>query len=186
MMGTNQEQQELFSYQINLDERVRSEHPLRKVREHIDFMFVRGEVAGCYGYNGNVSVDPVVIMKMMFLLFFDDVASERELMRVIPERLDYMWFLGYGLNDSIPDHSVLSKARSRWGVEVFESLFVRIVAQCVDQDLVRAEKRLQSHLHRRVVQTGAVQVEVGDHPADAAGAVENDRGEPERMVHRAG
>jgi len=140
MMGINQEQEELFSYQINLDERVRSEHPLRKVREHIDFSFVRGEVAGCYGYNGNVSVDPVVIMKMMFLLFFDDVASERELMRVIPERLDYMWFLGYGLNDSIPDHSVLSKARSRWGVDVFESLFVRIVAQCVEQDLVSGEK----------------------------------------------
>ncbi len=115
MMGTNQEQQELFSYQINLDERVRCDHPLRKVREHIDFSFVREEVAGCYGYNGNVSVDPVVIMKMMFVLFFDDVASERELMRVIPERLDYMWFLGYGLNDTIPDHSVLSKARSRWG-----------------------------------------------------------------------
>ena len=36
-------------------------------------------------------------MKMMFLLFFDDVASERELMKVIPERLDYLWFLGYGL-----------------------------------------------------------------------------------------
>jgi len=25
------------------------------------------------------------------------VRSERELMRIIPERLDYMWFLGYGL-----------------------------------------------------------------------------------------
>jgi hypothetical protein len=30
-------------------------------------------------------------------------------MRVIPERLDYMWFLGYGLDDEIPDHSVLSE-----------------------------------------------------------------------------
>jgi Transposase domain (DUF772) len=33
-------------------------------------------------------------------------------MRIIPERLDYLWFLGYGLDDEIPDHSVLSKARS--------------------------------------------------------------------------
>ena len=38
-------------------------------------------------------------MKMMFLLFFDDVPSERELMKVIAERLDYPWFLGYGLAD---------------------------------------------------------------------------------------
>jgi transposase len=45
-------------------------------------------VGHCYGTKGNVSVDPEVIMKMMFLLFFDDVPSERELMKVIAERLD--------------------------------------------------------------------------------------------------
>jgi len=93
-----------------------------------------------YGYNGNVSVDPAVIMKMMFLLFYDDVSSERELMKIIPERLDYMWFLGYGLDDTIPDHSVLSKARARWGQEIFEELFVRIVGQCVGEGLVEGKK----------------------------------------------
>jgi len=30
---------------------------------------------------------------MMLLLFLDDIKSERELMRIIPERLDYLWFL---------------------------------------------------------------------------------------------
>lgn len=140
MMGANQEQPELFSYQINLDKRVRSDHPLRAIRELMDLSFVREEVVEFYGRNGHVSVDPVVIMKLMFLLFYDNVASERELMRVVPERLDYMWFLGYGLNDTIPNHSVLSKARRRWGVEVFESLFVRIVAQCVGHGLVGGEK----------------------------------------------
>src|SRR5437879_7291753 len=59
----------------------------------IDFGFVREEVARCYGKKGNESVDPVVILKMMFLLFFDDIKSERELMEVIGERLDYLWFL---------------------------------------------------------------------------------------------
>ena len=48
-----------------------------------------------YGHNGNVSVDPAVILKMMFLLFFDNVRSERQLMEILPERLDYLWFLGY-------------------------------------------------------------------------------------------
>ncbi|WP_369426446.1 transposase [Pelagicoccus sp. SDUM812002] len=47
----------------------------------------------------------------MFLLFWDDVKSERELLRCLPERLDYLWFLGYGLDDPIADHSALSKAR---------------------------------------------------------------------------
>src|SRR5450755_338264 len=90
--------------------------------------------------NGNESVAPEVILKMMFLLFFDDVKSERELMEVIGERLDYLWFLGYGLDDKIPDHSVLSKARARWGRQVFESLFVRTVTQCVAAGLVDGGK----------------------------------------------
>lgn len=34
--------------------------------------------------------------KAHFLLFLDSVKSERGLMRIVPERLDYLWFLGYG------------------------------------------------------------------------------------------
>ena len=49
-------------------------------------------MAHCYGRNGNESVPPEVILKMMFLLFFDDIKSERELMEVISEGLDYLWF----------------------------------------------------------------------------------------------
>jgi transposase len=40
-MGSQQPQKELFSYQIDLDRRVRSDHPLRSIREVIDFGFVR-------------------------------------------------------------------------------------------------------------------------------------------------
>jgi hypothetical protein len=51
-----------------------------------------------------------------------------------------MWFLGYGLDDTVPDHSVLSKARKRWGQEVFVALFSRVVAQCVRAGLVEGTK----------------------------------------------
>jgi len=140
MMGICQAQKDLFTYSVDLDKRVREDNPLRTITEQIDFTFVRQEVGDCYGYNGNVSVDPAVIMKLMFLLFYDDVASERELMAILAERLDYLWFLGYGLDDRIPDHSVLSKARARWGVDVFERLFVRVVRQCVQAGLVDGKK----------------------------------------------
>jgi transposase len=140
MMGTQDGQPGLFSYQINLDKRVRSENPLRQVNQAVDFTFVRAEVAPLYGSNGNESVDPAVILKMMFLLFFDNVASERELMRIIPERLDYLWFLGYELDAVIPNHSVLSKARARWGQKAFETFFVRTVGQCVAAGLVDGTK----------------------------------------------
>ena len=140
MMGQQKSEAELFNYAVNLEKRVRANHPLRRVKAAIDFGFAREEVAHCYGKNGNESVAPEVILKMMFLLFFDDIKSERELMEVIGERLDYLWFLDYGLDEKIPNHSVLSKARARWGKEVFESLFVRTAAQCVEAGLVDASK----------------------------------------------
>src|SRR6266511_3000180 len=140
MMGEQKSEPQLFNYAVNLEKRVRANHPLRQVKAVIDFSFAREEVAHCYGRNGNESVLPEVILKMMFLLFFDDIKSERELMEVIGERLDYLWFLDYGLDEKIPDHSVLSKARARWGKEVFESLFVRAVAQCVEAGLVDGTK----------------------------------------------
>ena len=140
MMGEQKSEPQLFNYAVNLEKRVRANHPLRQIKATIDFGFVREEVAHCYGEKGNVSVDPVAILKMMFLLFFDDVPSERELMKIIAERLDYLWFLDYSLDEEIPDHSVLSKARARWGKEVFESLFIRTVAQCVEAGLVDGKK----------------------------------------------
>ncbi len=140
MMGRHEPQKDLFSYHIDLDKRVRPENPLRRIAEKIDFTFIREEVAKFYGKKGNESVDPVIILKMIFLLFYDDVASERELMKIIAERLDYLWFLGYRLDDEIPNHSVLSKARKRWGQEVFEGFFIRTVAQCVETGLVDGKK----------------------------------------------
>src|SRR3954466_595555 len=140
MMGHQEPQKDLFSYHIDLDKRVRPDNPLRRIAEQIDFTFIREEVAMFYGKNGNESVDPVIILKMMFLLFYDNVSSERELMKIVAERLDYMWFLGYGLDDEIPDHSVLSKARKRWGPEVFASFFIRVVTQCVEAGLVEGRK----------------------------------------------
>lgn len=139
-MGQLDGQKELFNYQVDLDRRVHADHPLRRVKALVDFGFVRSAVAHTYGGNGNVSVDPVVLVKLMFLLFSENVRSERELMRRLPERLDWLWFVGYGMDDEVPHHSVLSKARARWGGELFERLFVRTVQHCVEAGLVDGTK----------------------------------------------
>ena len=76
----------------------------------------------------------------MLLLIFYNVRSERELMDTISERIDWLWFLGYDLDSEIPNHSVLSKARKKWGSEVFKSFFERIVIQCVEAGLVEGSK----------------------------------------------
>lgn len=141
MMGVQGSlQSKLFYHNINLETRVRPDHPLRRIAEVIDFNFVYREVSDKYGANGNVSVPPPVVLKLMLLLVFYNVRSERELLATVPERLDWLWFLGFDLDSAIPDHSILSKARKRWGVEVFKSFFERIVLQCVQAGLVDGSK----------------------------------------------
>lgn len=141
MMGREDPlQSKLFYTDVNLERRIRADHPLRNVARLIDFDFAYREVAETYGANGNVSVPPPVILKLMLLLVLYNVRSERELMGTLPERLDWLWFLGLDLDSPIPDHSVLSKARQRWGVAVFQRFFERIVWQCVQEGLVDGTK----------------------------------------------
>lgn len=141
MMGHQSDyQHKLFVTDFNLEKRISKDHPLRKIRERIDFDFIYKEVGDTYGANGNVSVPPPVILKMILLLILYNVRSERELMVTIPLRLDWLWFLDYDLDDEIPNHSVLSKARARWGIAAFKSFFERIVHQCVEQGLVDGSK----------------------------------------------
>lgn len=141
MMGYQPDFQPKHVYKnINIEKRVRRNHILRKICKHIDFNFIYNEVKDKYGSKGNVSVPPPIILKMMLLIILYSVRSERELMATIPERLDWLWFLGYDLDDEIPNHSVLSKARARWGVDAFRTFFDRIVRQCVEAGLVDGTK----------------------------------------------
>ena len=138
MMGRQPKvQKKLFYTTFNLDQRVRKDHILRKIVTHVNFDYIYKQVEDTYGSKGNVSVPPPVILKMMLLLILYNVRSERELMATIPERLDWLWFLELDLDSEVPNHSVLSKARARWGAGVFEELFVRVVAACVEVMVIK-------------------------------------------------
>jgi hypothetical protein len=52
MMGERDSQKQLRSYQVNLDKRVRSDHPLRRIDQARDLDFVRPEVARFYSTKG--------------------------------------------------------------------------------------------------------------------------------------
>lgn len=133
-------QRPLLGAALNLDARIPADHVLRKMTQAVDFEFVYDEVEHLYGAVGRPSVPPPVLLKMMVLLFLFNVPSERELMRTIPLRLDWLWFLGYELDTDVPNHSVLSKARRRWGVEVFHTLLRRVIQACVAAGLVEGKK----------------------------------------------
>jgi len=66
-------QPSLFYTGFNLEKRIRADHMLRKVARMVDFDFVYPEVKDRYGYNGNVSVPPPMIIKLMVLLVLYNV-----------------------------------------------------------------------------------------------------------------
>jgi len=140
MMGKpNQLEPKLFYHGVSIDRRMPQDHPLRKIEQLVNFNFIRSKVADLYGRRGNESVDPAVILKLMFLLFYENIKSERALMSQLSLRLDWLWFCGYDLDEKTPHHSVISKARRRWGLEVFTEFFENILTQCIDVGLVDGE-----------------------------------------------
>lgn len=94
----------------------------------------------CYGELGRPSIDPVVFFKLQLIAFFERVTSERRLMEAAQLNLAHRWYLGYDLDEPLPDHSSLSKIRSRYGVEAFQRFFERIVELCLEAGLVDGEE----------------------------------------------
>src|SRR6266542_4118765 len=139
MMGRKAPSSKQF-YRFSLEERIPPEHLLRRVAQAVDFAFVRRLTARFDSRTGQPSVDPVVLFKMALLGYLYGVASERRLAEEIRLNLAYMWFLGYDLDEAPPDHSVLSKARRRFGPTVYQAFFTEIVRQCERAGLVRGDK----------------------------------------------
>jgi len=139
MMGIKSYQERMF-YNFSLSGKVPQDHLVRTLNEVLDLRFVRELVAGKYSHTGQRSVDPEVLFKMMLIGYFYGITSERRLAEDISVNMAYMWYLGYDVDEQTPNHSVISKARARYGRAVFEEFFNRILEQCVKAGLVRGEK----------------------------------------------
>jgi transposase len=101
----------------SLDELVPADHCYRHVDRVLDLSFVRDLVQDCYAADrGRPSVDPRVFFKLQLVMFFEGIRSERQLLRLAADRLSVRWFLGYNLDEPLPDHSSLTRIRARYGL----------------------------------------------------------------------
>jgi len=125
---------------ISLEELVPEDNFCRQVERSIDLNFVRELAAEFYAVIGRPSVDPVVFFKLQLIAFFEGVRSERQLMEMVNLNLAHCWFIGYDLDEAIPDHSSLSKIRESYGFVVFQGFFERIVELCKEAGLIWGEE----------------------------------------------
>ncbi|MBF6601330.1 MAG: IS1182 family transposase, partial [Dehalococcoidia bacterium] len=162
MMGRRDFEAKLY-YQLSLEQLVPENHLLRRVAAAIDFSFVRPLCRPYYSHTGQPSVDPIVIFKMLLLGYLYGITSERRLAEEVGLHLGYRWFLGYDFDTPTPDHSVLSKARARFGSSVFEEFFRQSIELCraagllddgpvyVDSTLIRANASVDSLARREEI-----------------------------------
>ncbi len=139
MMGRKALAGTLF-YQVSLEELVPAGHRLRRVAETVDFGVARRLTARFYSHTGQPSVDPVVLFTLALLGYLYGLPSERRLIEEPRVNLAYRWFVGYDLDEAIPDHSVLLKARRRFGPTIYEAFFTDVVRQCERAGLIRGDR----------------------------------------------
>lgn len=116
------------------------DHYLYKLNKILDLKFVHEAVRDRYCQdNGRPSIDPEVIIRLFLIQAMNGIPHVRELMRQVQVNLAYRWFIGYSLDEPLPDHSTLSRALSRFGDEVFNKLFEQSIARCQASGLVEGQ-----------------------------------------------
>ena len=114
MRGADHRTGELFSY-VDLEARVRRDHPLRAMRAIVNeaLSALEREFAMLYSPLGRPSIPPEKLLRAMLLQAFYSIRSERQLMERLEYDLLFRWFVGIGVDDVAWDHSVFSKNRDR-------------------------------------------------------------------------
>lgn len=122
---------------LSLEQLVPDNHFYRQVEAKLDLSFVRDLVQEVYAaHMGRPSIDPVVFFKLQLIMFFEGMRSERQLMETVNVNLAHRWYIGYDLDEAVPDHSSLTRIRDRYGLAVFQRFFEKIVELCQAAGLV--------------------------------------------------
>ena len=94
MRGGDKRTGELFSY-VDLEKRVRSDHPLRAIRGLVNEALValEHEFFGLYAPIGRPSIPPEKLLRAMLLQALYSIRSERQLMERLEYDLLFRWFV---------------------------------------------------------------------------------------------
>ena len=98
---------------VNLESMIPKDHFLRVIEEHFDWNFIYDEVEKLYSKIGKKSIDPVVLVKIHILKFLFHEDSLRRTYENLKYNNLYRWFIGYDLNENVPDHSTYSQNYKR-------------------------------------------------------------------------
>jgi transposase len=127
---------------FRLSERVPKHNFYRRLRDLLDWEFLREQTRPVYSHTGQPSLDPVVFFKLVLVGRLENIVSDRRLIEQCALRLDILYFLGYEVDENLPWHSTISRTRQLYPATVFEHLFDQVFAQCIRAGLVAGDTQV--------------------------------------------
>jgi transposase len=121
---------------VSLEALVPRDNFYRHLEAQLDLSFVRDWTRDLYAERGRPSIDPVIFFKLQLVMFFEGIRSERQLIATASLNLAHRWYLGYALDEALPDYSSLTRIRQRLGLGIFERFFERVVDLCQEAGLI--------------------------------------------------
>jgi transposase len=114
MRGSDEGNGSLFSY-VDLEHRVRPDHPLRVIREiaNASLKALSEDFAALYSPIGRESIPPERLVRALLLQAFYSIRSERQLVERIEYDLLFRWFVGLGIDEVVWDATTFTKNRDR-------------------------------------------------------------------------
>lgn len=114
MRGDDANKGSLFSY-VDLEQRVRGDHPLRTIREiaNAALKLLSRDFAALYSPIGRESIPPERLLRALLLQAFYSIRSERQLVERIDTDLLFRWFVGLGIEDPVWSATTFTKNRDR-------------------------------------------------------------------------
>jgi len=138
MLGKKKFQPKLI-YNLTLDDLVPVDNLYRRLEKFLDLRFVYKECEKLYGTTGKPSIDPVVFFKLELYGYFENIISDRELIRKASDSLSARYLLGYDIDEQLPWHSTISRTRALMSKETFESIFTKVLEMCYQEGLIEGK-----------------------------------------------
>ena len=91
-------------------------------------------------FRGRPSLPPPVYFRLLLIGYFEGIDSERGLEWRCADSLSLREFLRLGERERVPDHSWLSRTRSRLSLEVHDQVFSWVLKRLAEHGLLKGER----------------------------------------------
>jgi transposase len=141
MRGNDHQQADMYSY-LSPEQRVRENHPLRRIRAMADEALknMSERFDGMYAKTGRPSIPPEKLLRAQLIQMLYSIRSERLLMEELDYSMLFRWFVGMNLDEPVWDVTVFTKNRDRLlEGDVAREFLAQVVAQAQAKGLTSDE-----------------------------------------------